>query len=339
MGLSVSQSPSCYCYAGEKALVTGATGFIGRHLIKGLVNQNAQVRALVRSAPQAAYFPDNVEYCRGALENVASLERACQDAVIIFHTAGYAHAWSDASPATQDLHRQINAEGTRRLLQTAANVGVKRFVFFSSVKAMGAGGKNCVDETWPLPPETPYGLAKREAEQYVFEFGRQYNMHTVILRLALVYGPGGRGNLERMIKAVKRGFFPSLPKVGNKRSMVHVDDVVQAALKAGQRREADRQIYIVTDGHDYSSREIYEMICRTLDKPIPNWYVPYGVLRGLAAVGDALGWIRGRRMIFDSESLDKLLGWACYRCDKIQAELNYRPSLTLADALPAMVRT
>ena len=338
MGLSVSQSYPSYCYAGEQILVTGATGFIGRRLIQGLIDQNAQVRALIRSDPQTAHFPGNVDYCRGALEDVASLERACQGIGIVFHAAAYAHAWSDKSPAIRHLHRQVNAEGTRCLLQMAANAGVKRFVFFSSVKAMGAGGKNCVDETWLLPPETPYGLAKRKAEQYVIEFGRKYNMHTVNLRLPLVYGPGGRGNLEKMIKAIKRSLFPSLPDVGNKRSMVHVDDVVQAALAAGWRREANRQTYIVTDGHAYSSREIYEMICHALGKPIPNWRVPYGILSGLAAFGDVLGWMCGRRMIFDNEALDKILGWACYRCDKIRAELDYRPSVTLADALPAMVR-
>ena len=339
MRLTISQSSSCYCYAGEKTLVTGATGFLGRHLIKGLIAQNAQVRAMTRSDPQAAQFPDNVEYCRGALEDVASLERACQDVVMIFHAAGHAHAWSDASPTARQLHRRINAEGTCRLLQTAAKAGVQRFVFLSSVKAMGAGGKNCLDETWPLPPETPYGLAKREAEQQVIACGHQYNMHTVNLRLALVYGPDGRGNLDRMIKAIRRGFFPPLPNIDNKRSMVHVDDVVQAALRAGSCCEADRKTYIVTDGHAYSSREIYEMICRALGKPIPNWYVPYGVLRSLAKIGDGLGWMRGKRMIFDSEALDKMLGWAWYRCDKIQAELDYRPSFILADALPAMVRT
>ena len=81
------------------------------------------------------------------------------------------------------------------------------------------------------------------------------------------------------------------------------------------------------------------MICRALGKPIPNWHIPYSVLSGLATVGDVLGWMCGRQMLFDSDTLDKIFGWACYRCDKIQAELDYRPSLTLADALPAMVRT
>ena len=324
-------------YAGCRILVTGATGFIGRHLVADLVAKGCTVRALVRNANHKPMEWGTVKLFLGALEDRASLERACQGIDIVFHAAGFAHAWAH-NATVGDMQRRTNIDGTRCLLQAAATGGVQRFIFFSSVKAMGPAGERCVDETWPIPPDTPYGQAKREAEGLVLTLGKRYGMHVVNLRLALVYGTGGRGNLERMIAAVRRGVFPPLPEEGNKRSLVHVKDVVQAALLAGINPVANQKTYIVTDGQTYSSRKIYELIRHAMGKPIPSWAVASSVLYALAVIGDILGRLCRRRMWFDSEALDKLLGWACYCSACIQKELGYQATLTLADALPEMMQ-
>ena len=203
---------------------------------------------------------------------------------------------------------------------------------------MGDGGYRCIDETWPNPPVTPYGRAKRAAEQWVLETGRTHGTHVVNLRLATVYGQGSRGNLERMIDAIRRGFFPPLPDVGNKRSLVDVRNVVEAALLAASDPVANQQTYIVTDGKSYSSREIYELIFRALGKPAPSWAVPMPVLRLLAGIMTTAGNLVGRKIGFDYETLDKLLGWACYSSDKIRRELGYRSAFCLEEALPDILR-
>ena len=326
--------------AGRRVLVTGGTGFIGQYLVEELLREGALVRVLVRSMARIpAAWKDRVELCAGNLEERDSLIASCGKVETVIHAGGFAHAWDDDSRGATGLHWRVNAEGTRHLLAAAAQTGVKRFVFLSSVKAMGEGGEQCIDETWPAPPQTLYGRAKRAAELWVLDAGRTHGMHVVNLRLAMVYGPGNKGNLDRMIQAVKRGFFPPLPRIDNRRSMVHARDVARAALIASEHPAANYQTYIVTDGNTYSSREIYELILRALGKRTPRWAVPMFIFSALAWVGNLMARVPGMQVGFDVETLDKLLGWACYSSEKIRRELDFRSSRSLADALPEILRS
>ena len=252
----------------------------------------------------------------------------------IFHLAGKAHALSETRQDEAEYFR-LNTEGTGTLLEAAKNSGVRRFIFISSVKAMGEGGDVCQDETEVCRPESPYGKSKLAAERLVLE--GDYVPEPVVLRLSMVYGSSRKGNLPRMIEAVAKGRFPPLPEMGNKRSMVHVEDVVQAALLAAEKPAAVGQTYIVTDGQACSTRQMYEWICEALGKPVPSWTIPTGLLKMLAKVGDGIGGVRGRRFLIDSDALDKLIGSACYSSEKIRRELGFRPAWDLRSALPEIV--
>ena len=316
------------------ALVTGASGFIGHAVVASLLDGDQEVRVLVRQPGRTpGARPGRVRAWAGDLLDAETLQRACQGAATVFHCAGYAHASRTASPEEAARHWRVNAEGTRNLVEAAGEAGVQRFVFLSTVKAVGEPGANCVDESWDAPPATPYGQAKRQAEAWVLEAGERYGMHVVNLRLAMVYGPGGRGNLPKMVEAIRRGRFPSLPQVRNRRSMVHVEDVVQAAMLAVTRPEAAGRTYIVTDGVDYSTGEIYRRIRAALGLPPARRAFPLPLLRVLARAGDLL---RAARLPtpLDSDTLLKLVGSECYRSDRIRRELGFRPTHTLWDALP-----
>lgn len=154
----------------------------------------------------------------------------------------------------------------------------------------------------------------------------------------MVYGNTEKGNLPQMIKAVAKGVFPPLPEMHNRRSMVHVDDVVAAALLAAKNPKAAGQIYIVTDGQAYSTRQIYDWIREALGKQPVTWSVPQAVLTLAAQGGDVISRLRNRRFPLDSDSLEKLLGSAWYSSAKIERELGFRPRHTLKDALPEIVR-
>jgi nucleoside-diphosphate-sugar epimerase len=119
--------------------------------------------------------------------------------------------------------------------------------------------------------------------------------------------------------------------------MVHVDDVVQALRLAAGNPAANGRVYLVTDGHAYSTREIYTAICRALGREVPRWTLPLWALRCAAIAGDAVGRVAGRSAPLNSAALDKLLGSAWYSSDKIQRELGFVSSHTLYDALPGMV--
>lgn len=313
-------------------LVTGGHGFIGGRLVAALRADGLRVRVLTRREPAG---PDEI---RGDLCQPASLAAACAGIDTVFHCAGHAHAFGARSEADAARHRLVNLEGSRALAEAAGRAGVRRLVFLSSVKAMGDPGDDCIDETWPAPPASAYGLAKREAEAVLLATGERFGMHVVCLRLAMVYGAGGRGNLERMAALVRRGWFPPLPETGNRRSMVHVADVVAAMrLVVGDPRAGGRS-YIVAHPQTHSGRQLYDALRAASGMPPVGWAVPRSVLAATARLGDLGAAILGRRMPLDSEALDRLLGSACYSPARIERELGWRASVDLADGLRETLR-
>ncbi|MBS3934735.1 MAG: NAD-dependent epimerase/dehydratase family protein [Sulfuritalea sp.] len=258
------------------------------------------------------------------MNDPASLALACAGIETVFHCAGYAHAFTSSDP---DAHWRINFEGARNLVNAAGAAGVRRFVFLSSVKAMAEPGEACVDEGWPGEPATPYGKAKRAAEDAVLEAGERYGMHVVNLRLAMVYGRGGRGNLERMARGIRAGWFPPLPETGNRRSLVHVDDVVEVVRRVAARPEARGRTYIVADARAYSGREIQDAMRAVLRAPTLRWSVPAGMLRAAGRLNGRLG-----------EIVDRLIGSACYSPARIERELGWRAKVGLEAGLREMLK-
>ena len=283
--------------------VTGATGFIGQRLVVRLKAQGEKLKVLSRSHHpefetvvcdlQRAVIPD------GALEGVDT----------VFHLAGYAHDLRDTAEL-EGLYRKVNVDATVRLAELAVNAGVDRFVFVSSVKA----GNGLEDAS-----EGIYGKTKREAELRLLEITQQSNIHVAIVRPALVYGPEVKGNLQLMRTGIKRGWFPPLPETGNRRSMIHVDDLVRALLFIAENRQANGQIYIATDGVPHSSREIYEAICHSVGKVPRGWSVPKWVF-------DLVGMMSSKVR----HKLDKLLGDDYYSSARLEA-LGFKAEKGLMD--------
>jgi nucleoside-diphosphate-sugar epimerase len=251
----------------------------------------------------------------------------------VFHLAARTHALDERGD-TEQLYRELNVEGTRRLLAAAADSGVRRFVLMSSVKAMGESTAEAQNESSPAEPSTWYGRTKLAAEQLVLHGG--YVPEPVVLRSALVYGPGVRGNLERMIEAIRRRRFPPVPETGNKRSLVHVDDLVSAALLAAESPAAAGRVFIVTDGRPVSTRQMYRWISDGLGTPAAGRTVPVFLFRVLALAGDGIGRIRGRRFVFDSTAYNKLLGSAWYDSTAIETALGYKPRWNFREAVGQM---
>lgn len=321
--------------SGMRVVVTGATGFIGRYLVDALLKQGAHITILSRCP--ASTGARDYKTVVGDLTQPATINTLCRNIDTVFHLGGHAHAVDLPEGKDAKTIYNVTVEGTRALLEQAISCGVRRFVLFSSVKTMGEGGDACLDENSRGMPASLYGKAKRAAENIVMEADRGGLLSSTILRLPMVYGPGCKGNLPRMIQAIQRGRFPPLPETGNKRSLVDVRDVVQAALLAVTNPVAAGKIYIVTDGQAYSTRQIYEWISEAAEVSVPRWIIPLSVLRVAAYVGDNIGRITGRRFIFDTPAFEKLTGSAWYSSEKISRELNYRPIHTLKNSLPAMV--
>ncbi len=311
-----------------RALITGVSGFIGRELARQLVDAGWQVIGTSRQTVQI----EGVQWRYWDLADAPSLELLV-GVDVVFHLAGKAHALAETAQDAAEYDR-INLEPTRRLLDAAAQAGVGRLVYFSSVKATGEVA-GVMDEQVSAPPDTPYGHSKRQAEALVLASERPAG---VVLRPSMVYGVGGKGNLPRMIRAIANGRFPSLPDTGGRRSMVHVADLAHAAMLAATMDAAVGRCFIVTDGHHYSVPQIHRWICDALGKPPPKWTVPAWLLQLLAKVGDGIGAMRGRRFMFDSDALHKLLGDSRYSNDRLTQDLGFAPRYDLRQAMPAMVR-
>lgn len=316
-------------------LVTGATGFIGQHLVGRLLGDGLSVRVLVRGHVGSLNRYADVEVFRGDVRDSESVRAAVAGVESVIHLAARVHDLVEYGDGGE--HDDVDLRGTQNLLVAAGESGVKRFVFLSSLSIYGGRSSAARSEEDNCYPDSAYGRAKLASERCVLDWARRVGAHVCCLRPAMVYGVGCKGNLPRMIRMIDRGLFPPLPNLKNRRSMVHVSDVVDAAVLAATHPAANGQCYIVTDGQPYPTRELYEMICRGLGKPIPRWHVPLGVLKGLARVGDAIGRLRGRRFVFDSNAFEKLTGNAWYSSEKITHELGFRPKVTFEDALPEMI--
>jgi len=290
--------------------VTGATGFIGQRLVNAL---SGEIRILSRK--KHAYY--RTILCDLQSDHIP--DSALDGVDRVFHLAGFAHDMRDASKVSE-LYQSVNVDATVQLANLAVKSGVRQFVFVSSVKAGSAqNSRKCLNENDQSESEGIYGKTKREAELKILEIGRKSGMHVSIIRPTLVYGPGVKGNLQLMMSGVKQGWFPPLPKTGNKRSMIHVDDLVRAIMLVAKDERANGEVFIATDGELYSSSEIYSTICDVLGRSTPEWSVP--------------------KFLFDIASLtspslkykfDKLLGNECYSSAKLEA-LGFNPEKVLAD--------
>lgn len=311
-------------------LVSGATGFIGQRLLTALLDDHANCVALSRRPVPA------INHTTASLTDISALLAACSGIETVFHCAGHAHAFTSLAQDDATLIRQVNFEGTRNLVEAAGQAGVRRFVFLSSVKAMAEPGHVCADEDFSGEPVSAYGQSKRAAEAAVLEAGERYGMHVVNLRLTMVYGAGGHGNMERMGRLVRRGLFPPLPETGNRRSLVHVNDVVAAMRLVADDDRARGRTYIVAGPEAPSGRQLFDAMRKVLGLPEYSWAVPQSALRLAARCGDGLEAILKRRLPLDSEALDRLLGSAWYSSSRIEQELGWRAQVSLEDGLREM---
>lgn len=282
--------------------VTGASGFIGIRLVNALEAQAASIRILSRNKMAGL---DTV-ICDLHSESIPG--DAMEGVNTVFHLAGFAHDMHNSSK-DQHLYQAINVDATVRLAKLAIISGVKQFIFLSSVKAGGMTFRGkCMKETDQSEPEGIYAESKRKAELKLLEIGHQSGMHVSIVRSSLVYGPDVKGNLSMMLSAIKKGWFPPLPEVGNRRSLVHVDDLVRAMILVAEDDRTNGEIFIVTDGEPHSSREVYEAMCCVLGKTIPRWSVPKFLFKLIAYVS-----------LHNRYKIDKILGDECYSSNKINS--------------------
>jgi len=308
----------------DQVLVTGANGFIGNCLVAHLLERGVGVVGLGRRSVQASPVP-MISLNLGYDEIPANL---LVNVRCVFHLANVAHTELDAAQA--GVYYQVNVEGTRSLLDAAVASGVAGFVYVSSVKA--GDGERLADD---------YGRSKKAAEDLVLEYGRKHAIHVCVIRPALVYGADVKGNLESMIRGIAARRFPwrwvRLPECGNVRSMVGVNDVVQALLLAAEHPAANGRVYVLEDGVPYTPAALQQRISIALDRDLPRLVVPVAVFFLLAQLGEMTQVLLQRRVPWNRAIYAKLFTAARYDSSPIKIELGWHPKDNFYSQLPSIV--
>ena len=267
---------------GRTVLVTGATGFVGRHLVRQLVEAGADVRALVRPTSQVApILGPGVDICEVDVTDPISLRRAVKGVDVVYHLAGLMYDWGRWEP----FHR-VNVQGTRHVCEAAARAGVRRLVFTSSIAATGL--EDCPllkDESHPYTTSRhPYSRSKVLAEKTVHEFSDC--METVILRPVYVYGPAEFNTGVYTIARLLRRGFRILPGNGqNWHHRIYVEDLAEALVQVGAHDRAAGKTYLV-GGPLTTAAEFWQALAKAMGTR-PIVFVPKAVGWALACVLEA----------------------------------------------------
>jgi nucleoside-diphosphate-sugar epimerase len=311
-------------------LVTGASGFVGRHLTRDFAARGWSVRGLVR--PGAAALEPGVEPAPAAdLLDRDAVRRACAGVDTVVHLAARVHVMRDTAADPLAEFRRTNVEGTRVLIEAAAAAGVRRVLFASSVKAVGeATPDGCWGDDVGARPIDPYGVSKLEAEEVV----RASGAGATILRLPLVYGIGVKGNMRTLFAAVRRGLPLPLGAVRNRRSLLYTGNLAAAVHAVLAAPAAAGETFFVSDDHDLSTPELVRQIARALGRPARLLPVPPSLFRAAGAVGDMVG--RVAPFPLGSGAVERLLGSLCLDVSRLRAVAGYRPPFTPAEGLREM---
>lgn len=298
-----------------KVLVTGANGFVGAALCGSLAARGQAVRrALRRVSPaveEEAWGSPAVSV--GDLGPDTNWLAAVSGCEAVVHLAARVHVMNDRAADPLDEFRKVNVQGTLRLARQAAQAGVRRLVFVSSIKVNGEatrpGQAFHADDV--AAPQDAYGLSKHEAELGLREIGRQTGMEVVVIRPPLVYGPGVRANFLALARAVKRGIPLPLGAIDNRRSLVSLDNLVDCIATCVSHPAAAHQTFLVSDGEDLSTTDLVRRMARAMGTSARLLPVPASWLEaGAALLGkrDVVRRLCGNLQV-DIAKTQALLGW------------------------------
>ena len=303
-------------------LITGTTGFVGRILCERMMADGWQVRGTVRYAEQAASLPTGVEVVRiKSIGADTDWSDALSGVDAVVHLAARVHVMNDTATDPLSAFRLVNVAGTERLARMAATNGVKRFVYISSVKVNGEGCEKAFTEHDIPAPDDPYGISKWEAEQVLHKIANDTGLEVVILRPPLVYGPGVKANFLSLFKIVDRGIPLPLASINNHRSLIYLENFVDAITTCINHPEAAGQTYLVRDGEAVSTSELIRRVAAALGRPARLFLFSPSLMR---FVGRLLG---------KSDAIERLVGSLTIDSSKIQRELGWKPPYTMEQGL------
>ena len=304
-------------------LVTGANGFVGSALCAEAIRRGSHVKGATRSACE---LPVGVESTIiDSIDDETNWVDALYGVDVVIHLAARVHVMKDVSVDPLAEFRKINVAGTEQLARCAAESGAKRFVYVSSIKVNGeqTSATQPFTELDEANPQDPYGVSKWQAELALHRIALETGLELVIVRPPLVYGPGVKGNFAQMLKVLAKGIPLPLASVRNLRSLVYVENLVDALILCATHPAAAGQTYLVSDGEDISTPDLLRQLGVAMGHPARLFPCPPALLK-LAG-----------RLTGKGEQVERLLGSLRVDSSKIRRELNWTPPYTLEQGLRA----
>ncbi|MGE0100403.1 MAG: UDP-glucose 4-epimerase family protein [Hydrogenophaga sp.] len=296
----------------RRILLTGGTGWVGGALLKALRERHPDTLVAARVATVHA---DARSVLVGSIDGSLVWPKALNDREVVVHLAARVHVMRETASDPLQAFRAVNTEGTLRLARLAAQAGVRRFVFVSSVKVNGESttGRKPFNVSDMPSPQDPYGISKAEAERGLRQIAADTGMEVVIVRPPLVYGPGVKANFAALMRWLQRGIpLPLGAVTDNRRSLVALDNLVDLLLTCVDHPAAANQTFLVSDGEDLSTTALLQRLGQAMGKPAGLLPVPPSLLRwGAAAVGkaDVAQRLLGSLQV-DIAHTRETLGWA-----------------------------
>lgn len=291
-----------------KALVTGATGFIGSHLTEALIRKGVQVRCLVRTTSDLRWLQGlPVEFVHGDCTDKSSLKEAVRDVDWVFHVAGTIKALKE------ETYFEVNGVGTENLIRACldTNPGLQKFMYISSQAAAGPSRNGrAAQETDPCVPVSAYGLSKRRGEESVL--AHAHELPVIILRPCVVYGPRDTG-LFVLFKCLSRKIKPCFTGRPQRLSLCYVQDIVRGIVLAAESPAKSGEVFFLSDGSTYRMEEIGDILAHALGVQAVRVRFPRQLITGLACCAGFLSKLLGRPLPLNPDKAKEIVQdeWVC----------------------------
>jgi nucleoside-diphosphate-sugar epimerase len=318
-----------------KALVTGASGFVGRTLVETLLTANHQPRGFVRPTSRVEPLKRlGVELCFGDLRDPESLDRAAQGVDVVFHTAARVGVWGRPQE-----YQEANVRGTYHVLEAMRKAGVPRLVHFSSVAVYGLN-TGLISESRPVQRiGDPHGDTKIDAEELVQESAQVHQLAVTVLRPALIYGPYDRNYIPRTAQNILKGRMRIVGPGDNFAPLIYGEDLAKLAVRAAESEAAAGQTFNVAGGEPVTWTEFLSTLADYLGIRLPRRHIPYPLLYSAAWVLEAIWKRAGAREPPPATRFGTRMYGSDWRYDMTKAEtlLTFRPSVFHKEGLARTV--
>ncbi len=306
-----------------KVLVTGANGFIGRHVCNELVSRGWTVTGTIRSKETASLLPAEVlPLMVGDMYSAQDWQKALQGITHVIHLIARTHTLDLERNDSYLDYKRVNVDLTENLAKACLSSGIRKFLFMSSIKAVGERSTSPLEENFPALPEDNYGKTKLEAEKFLIELcSKDQRMEYVIIRPPLVFGPEVRGNFQRLLKIASMGIPLPLGSTNNRRSVIFVKNLAHAAVHLLEKSDAGNNIFHISDEPDLSITELLKKLRKGLGKPELLFPFPPPLLF-LAA-----------KLLGKGREAEKVLGSLQVSSGKARELFGWTPPFTLEEGL------